>query len=219
MTLHTDVDASLDEAEALIRDRGIRFLRVELADLHGIARSKTVPAKRLRNVAKSGLNFPLPPLALDVQCEAVQGTGYLEERGYPDVTLVPDLSTFAVLPYSEGTARVIADPHHAASGESVLAASRTVARRVFNEAAALGFEVLSGFEYEFYVLDSTTLEPATGIVRQFASFEDGDRKLLFEIAEALDALGIEVTTFNLEYGPSQFEVNFAPTRGLRAGPV
>jgi glutamine synthetase len=66
------------------------------------------------------------------------------------------------------------------------------------------------------VLDSTTLEPATGIVRQFASFEDGDRKLLFEIAEALDALGIEVTTFNLEYGPSQFEVNFSPSRGLRA---
>jgi glutamine synthetase len=175
-----------------------------------------VPAKRLKTVARSGLNFPLPPLALDVQCEAVEGTGYLEERGYPDVTLVPDFATFAVLPFSEGTARIIADPHHAASGESVLAASRTVARKVFNEAAALGFDVLSGFEYEFYLLDPATLEPATGTVRQFASFEDADRALLFEIADALDALGIEVTTFNLEYGPSQFEVNFAPAWGLHA---
>jgi glutamine synthetase len=216
VTLQAEINGSLDEVEALVRDRGVRFVRVEVPDLHGIARSKTVPVKRLKAVAKSGLNFPLPPLALDVQCEAVQGTGYLEERGYPDVTLVPDFATFAVLPFSEGTARVIADPHHVASGESVLAASRTVARKVFNEAAALGFDVLSGFEYEFYLLDAATLEPATGTVRQFASFEDADRGLLFEIADALDALGIEVTTFNLEYGPSQFEVNFAPARGLRA---
>ena len=216
MTLQTEINGSLDEVEAAVRDRGVRFLRIELPDLHGIARSKTVPVKRLKAVAKGGLNFPLPPLALDVQCEAVQGTGYLEERGYPDVTLVPDFATFAVLPFSEGTARVIADPHHAASGESVLAASRTVARKAFNEAAALGFDVLSGFEYEFYLLDAATLEPATGTVRQFASFEDADRRLLFEIADALDALGIDVTTFNLEYGPSQFEVNFVPAWGLRA---
>lgn len=216
MTLLAEVGHSLEEVEAAVRDHGVRFLRIELPDLHGISRSKTIPAKRLKAVAESGLNFPLPPLALDVQCEAVQGTGYLEERGYPDVTLVPDLGTFAVLPYSEGTARLIADPHHAASGESVLAASRTVARKVFSEAAALGFDVLSGFEYEFYLLDTATLEPATATVRQFASFEDQDRALLFEIAEALEAFGIEVTTLNLEYGPSQFELNFAPSWGLRA---
>lgn len=216
MTYLGEVKPSLDDIEAAVRDHGIRFLRIELPDLHGIARSKTVPAARLRTVAESGLNFPLPPLALDVQCEAVQGTGYLEERGYPDVTLVPDLSTFAVLPYAEGTARFIADPRHAASGESVLAASRAVARRAFNEATALGFDVLSGFEYEFYLLDAATLEPATATVRQFATFEDRDRALLFEIAEALGALGIEVTTLNLEYGPSQFELNFAPSWGLRS---
>ncbi|HEU0165997.1 MAG TPA: hypothetical protein VFQ54_13200, partial [Thermomicrobiales bacterium] len=216
MTKLAEIRRSLEEVEALVRDRGVRFLRVELPDLHGIARSKTVPIKRLQAIAESGLNFPLPPLALDVQCDAVEGTGYLEERGYPDVTLELDLSTFAVLPYAEGTARVISDPHHPTTGEPVAAASRTVARKAFNEAAALGFEVLSGFEYEFYLLDPSTLEPASATVRQFASFEETDRKLLFEIAEALDTLGIEVTTLNLEYGPSQFELNFAPSWGLRA---
>jgi glutamine synthetase len=216
VTVQADIKHSLEEVEAAALDKGVRFLRVELPDLHGIARSKTVPIKRLKAIAENGLNFPLPPLALDVQCEAVQGTGYLEERGYPDVTLVLDLGTFGILPYAERTARIIADPHHGSSGESVLAASRTVARKAFNDAAALGFEVLSGFEYEFYLLDPGTLEPATSTVRQFASFEDADRALLFEIAEALDALGIEVTTLNLEYGPSQFEVNFSPSWGLRA---
>lgn len=216
MTFQAAVKPSLDDVEAVARKAGVRFLRVELPDLHGIARVKMVPIKRLRAIAENGLNFPLPPLALDVQCEAVQGTGYLEERGYPDVTLVPDLSTFVVLPHAEGTASVIADPRHAVSGETVVAASRIVARRVFDEAAALGFDVLSGFEYEFYLLDQATLEPATASVRQFATFADADRALLFEIADALDALGIEVTTFNLEYGPSQFELNFAPSLGLRA---
>ncbi|MFT3731811.1 MAG: glutamine synthetase family protein [Hyphomicrobium sp.] len=216
MTEHSPITRPLDELENVVRDRGINYLRVETPDLHGIARSKTVPIKWLRPLAGNGLNFPLPPVALDVQCEAVQGTGYLEERGYPDVTLHPDFTTFAVLPYVPGTARVIADPYHAGSGEPVLAASRTVASRAFSKAASLGFDVLSGFEYEFYLLDAETFAPVTESVRQFASFDERDRLLLYEIADALSAFGIDVTTFNLEYGPSQFEVNFAPGWGLRA---
>lgn len=213
MTIQADIREAVDQIEAQIKSRGIRFLRIELPDLHGIARSKTVPAKRFRTIVGKGVNFPLPPVALDVQCEAVTGTGYLEERGYPDVSLIPDLGTYAVLPHAEGTARIIADPLHAGSGEAVLAASRTVARKAFADAGALGFEVLSGFEYEFYLLDPVMLAPATDTVRQFATFEAADSKLLYEIADALDALGIEVTTLDLEYGPSQFEVNFAPAWG------
>ncbi|MGO4685434.1 glutamine synthetase family protein [Hyphomicrobium sp. 2TAF46] len=216
MNIQVATKSAFDEIEKDIGARDVRFLRVEVPDLHGIARSKVVPAKRLRSLIERGLNFPLPPLALDVQCEAVEGTGYLEERGYPDITLVPDLQTFAVLPNSNGTARFIADAYHAATGEIVNGASRTVARKLFNDAAALGFEVLSGFEYEFYLLDPISLAPASDTVRQFATFDAGDRPLIYAIAEALDALGIEVTTANLEYGPSQFEVNFAPRRGLLA---
>lgn len=205
-----------EELEKQITERGVRFLRIEIPDLHGISRSKVVPAKRLKALVERGLNFPLPPLALDVQCEAVEGTGYLEELGYPDVTLIPDLATFALLPKSDGTARFIADAYHARSGEVVNGASRTVARKLFNDAAELGFEVLSGFEYEFYLLDPKSLEPASDTVRQFATFDASDRSVVYDIAEGLQALGIEVTTLNLEYGPSQFEVNFAPRRGLDA---
>jgi glutamine synthetase len=206
----------LDQLQKEITDRGVRFLRVEIPDLHGISRSKIVPAKRLPALISRGLNFPLPPLALDVQCEAVEGTGYLEELGYPDITLVPDPSTFAVLPNSDGTARFIADAYHAQTGEIVNGASRTVARKLFEDAGALGFEVLSGFEYEFYLLDPETLEPASDTVRQFATLDAVDQPLIYAIIEGLEALDIEVTTANLEYGPSQFEINFAPRRGLAA---
>ena len=198
MNIQVATKPVLDDIEKDIAARGIRFLRVEVPDLHGIARSKVAPAKRLKSLVEKGLNFPLPPLALDVQCEAVEGTGYLEERGYPDITLVPDLSTFAVLPNADGTARFIADAYHAQTGEVVNGASRTVARKLFRDAAALGFEVLSGFEYEFYLLDPRTLAPASDTVRQFAAFEADDRPLIYAIAEGLDALGIEVTTANLE---------------------
>jgi len=207
---------SLEEAETLARDNAIRFVRIEQPDLHGVARSKTAPARRLAHLARHGLNIPLPPLALDVQCEAVQGTGYLEERGYPDARLILDLDTFAVLPFAEGTARIIADPVHAANGEPARANTRLVARAQFEAAKALGFDVLSGFEYEFYLLDPATREPLSAAVRQFASFEDRDRALLHAIAEGLEGLGVEVTTLNLEYGPSQFEVNFAPAWDLAA---
>ncbi len=42
MTSQADIKHSLDEVEAAARDKSVRFLRVELPDLHGIARSKTV---------------------------------------------------------------------------------------------------------------------------------------------------------------------------------
>ena len=52
---------------------GIDFVRVEQPDLRGVARSKLVTVEHLADIVETGLNFPLPPLALDLQCEAVGG--------------------------------------------------------------------------------------------------------------------------------------------------
>lgn len=207
-----EIEAVLSKAKAA----GVRFVRLEYPDLHGISRSKTVPVARLKTYLEQGLNSPLPPLALDVQCEAVEGTGYLEERGYPDARLIPDPATFAVLPYAPGTARIIADPYHVPGGAPALGGTRLVAASLIEKARQLGFEILSGFEYEFYLLSADTLQPASNAVRQFATLDADDQALLYDIADGVAALGIDVTTINLEYGPSQFELNFAPALGITA---
>ena len=195
---------------------GIDFVRVEQPDLHGVARSKLVTVEHLADIVETGLNFPLPPLALDLQCEAVGGSGYLAERGFPDTRLRLDFDSFAVLPWLPATARLIADPFHARDSAPAQAGARHVARSQVDRLAELGYQLLGGFEYEFYLLEDTAGIAAEARVRQFGSFDRADHHLIQEISRALRRLGIEVTTANLEYGPGQVEINFAPAHGLRS---
>jgi glutamine synthetase len=205
-----------EQVRDLIEKHQIEFVRVEQPDLHGVARSKLVTVAHLAEIAGKGLNFPLPPLALDVQCQAVSGSGYLAERGFPDTALRLDFDTLAPLPWVASTARVIADPYHAADGAPASAGSRHVARALVRELEWEGYQLLGGFEYEFYVADDLDGVATQGNLRQFGSFAPGDQALVGEIVRGVAALGIAVTTANLEYGPAQVEINFAPATGLVA---
>lgn len=202
--------------EPLIAAQGIEFVRIEQPDLHGIARYKIVPARQLAQVAARGLNFPLAPVTLGLHCEAVTGTGYQEELGYPDAVLRPDLSTFALLPWVDATARVLADPHHADDGRPVQVGSRWLARPLLAQLDALGYQLLSGFEYEFHLLDPESRQAAHADVRQFGGFAEADREVVYAILRHAPALGLDATTANVEYGIGQVEINFAPAWGLAA---
>src|SRR5215813_2881363 len=79
----------------------VEFVRFEQSDTHGISRSKTIPVPHVRDFAENGLNFLLGQLGFDVQAGVASGTGYLEELGFPDSRIFPDLSTLAVLPWTE----------------------------------------------------------------------------------------------------------------------
>ena len=84
----------LDEVLSRIADDGIEFVRFEQSDLHGISRSKTVPARHVAGFARDGLNFLLGQLGFDAQGGVALGTPYLEARGFPDSLLFPDPDTF-----------------------------------------------------------------------------------------------------------------------------
>ena len=90
----------------------IDFVRFEQSDTHGIARSKIVPARHVRHFAESGLNVVLGLLGVDAQFGIPSGTGYLEEVGYADARIRPDLRTYRVLPWADRTARLLCEPYH-----------------------------------------------------------------------------------------------------------
>src|SRR5215813_5357762 len=114
--------AKVDEIKAKLDDASVEYVRFEQSDTHGISRSKTVPTRHLSHFATSGLNFLLGQLGFDVQGGVAPGTGYLEERGFPDSRIFPDLETLAILPWAEQhwqegsqwhmerTARLICEP-------------------------------------------------------------------------------------------------------------
>jgi len=204
------------DIQALFDTKAVEFVRMEQTDTHGIARSKTVPARHFMRFAEKGLNFLLGQLGFDVQSGVAPGTGYLEDLGFPDSRIKPDLGTFAVLPWADKTARVLCEPYYV-DGRPALAAPRLVARTQLDDLQKLGYTLVSGFEYEFYVVDAKTRQAPFPGIQIFATLRNNfDEAVVYDILRNMSALGVDIITSNAEYGPGQMEINFAPAAGITA---
>lgn len=205
----------IDVAEKELTAREIEFVRFEQSDTHGISRSKTVPTRHFSSFARNGLNFLLGQLGLDAQAGVALGTGYLEDMGFPDSRIMPDLGTIEILPWADATARVLCEPHFL-DGRPAEAAPRFVARKMLDELSGLGYRLKSGFEYEFYIVDAKTREAPFPGIQIFATLRNNfDEHLVYEILREMEAVGVDIITSNAEYGPGQMEINFAPSDGIK----
>ncbi len=205
---------SLAAFEKQIASAGVEFIRFEQTDTHGIARSKTVPVRHFKRFAQQGLNFLLGQLGLDAQAGVASGTGYLEEAGFPDSRVKPDLSTFQILPWADKTARVLCEPYYL-DGRPAMAAPRLVVKKLLDELNTMGYQLMGGFEYEFYLVDAKTRQPPFTGIQIFATLRNNfDEGLVYEILRSMSAVGVDIITANAEYGPGQMEINFAPAWGV-----
>ncbi len=206
----------LDEVLSRIAADGIEFVRFEQTDLHGISRSKTVPARHVDAFAKGGLNFLLGQLGFDAQGGVASGTGYLEERGFPDSRLFPDPDTYAVLPWADATARLLCNPHFF-DGSPALASPRLAVQRLCQTLADEGYLHRAGYEYELYLVRAENRQPPFGGIQIFATLRNSfDEAFVTEVLRAMPQVGVDIITANAEYGPGQMEINFAPAVGVAA---
>lgn len=195
------------------RTDGVRFVRFELPDLHGTSRSKLVPIDHAAGYADEGLNMYGGAGVLDTRSDVVGGTLYNEERAYGDQRLVPDPATAAIVPWAEATGRFICDSRWD-DGRPLEALPRHVFRRVLERCRALGYEPVLGFEPEFYLLDGDTHELLFEGSHIFNTVRNTYVPFIQELIEQVQALGLSVITMNCEYAGSQWEINYAPGRGL-----
>jgi len=133
-----------------IESAHIRTIKVEFPDLFGVARAKAVPARQFPHAVEHGVQFAFPTFALDLAGNPASGTGTAEETGYADMTAIPDLSTFTILPWEPHTAAVIADLYYA--GEPLSLAPRNILKRVVAEYEKRNLLPIVGSELEFYLL-------------------------------------------------------------------
>jgi glutamine synthetase len=194
----------------------VEFVRFEQSDTHGISRSKTIPVAHVRGFAEAGLNFLLGQLGFDAQAGVAPNTGYLEELGFPDSRLRPDVSTYRVLPWADKTARLLCEPYHM-DNRPAMAAPRAVARKLLAELHDAGYRLFSGFEYEFYLVQRETRQPPFAGIQIFATLRNNfDEPFIYQILRGMTAVGVDIITSNAEYGPGQMEINFAPEVGIEA---
>jgi glutamine synthetase len=196
-----------------LKAKDIRYLRFELPDLHGVSRLKVVPIDKVEGYARGGLNMYGGVLGLDTASSVVPGSGLHEEVTYSDQQLIPDLDSLQIVPWLPHTAKVICDGQWE-PGKPIKAAPRAVLRKLLDEAAGMGFEVMMGHEFEFYLLDRETRKPLFGGVHIFNHVRNQYVPFMDNVLDDLQAIGIDVITHNCEYSPSQFETNFGPAIGL-----
>ncbi len=143
-----------EDARALLDDRGLSHVKVGVFDIDGILRGKYMRKDKFLSALEKGFGFCDVVLGWDANDQlydkpGVKHTGW--HTGYPDapVRLLPD--TARALPLEGDMVFVLGE--FAEDAEALC--PRGLLRRVLKRAAANGFEVTAGLEYEFFVFDET----------------------------------------------------------------
>lgn len=214
---------SLALAELLPRHPGVKYVRIQWVDFTNTVRFRVVPAsyfKKLCSSSRPGVTLSYVTLGL-IGPNAAQGFSGTGEHLY-----VPDSSSFRLCPYAPGHAVVMGwfqekSPSPSGSLEYQLC-PRTLLKRIVDEAQEkAGLTFLAGFESEFILLSATSPQPVavnnagwscsakhpTGSVEAI---------VLEEIADAIEAAGIELQMYHAEAAPGQFEVVTGPLTPLEA---
>ncbi|MEO1181986.1 MAG: glutamine synthetase family protein, partial [Cyanobacteria bacterium J06636_28] len=191
-----------------------QYVRFELPDLHGVSRLKVIPITKVESYARKGLNFYGGTLALDTASSVVPSSGYHEEQKYRDMTLFPDIESCTPVPWLDSTVKVVCDAYWTPT-TPIKGSPRYVLQSLLDLAKQMGFDVMMGHEFEFYLLDAETHKPLFDGLHIFNHIRNQYVPELNQMLDYLQAAGIDVITHNCEYAPSQFEINFGPGIGIK----
>jgi glutamine synthetase len=240
--LYSDAQArAVDDVVARIVELGLRTVRLVLVDQHGVARSKHVSGEGAIAAMRSGADFSGAIFSLDTGNRVfppafVQGGGFgIDEfTGFPDVVVVPDPTTFRVLPWADRTGWLICDVYFK-NGRPVPLDGRAQLRTQLERLHDAGYGFVSGLEVELYItrlarpgirVDEVG-QNAPGPAPEVEVFQrgyqflsdvrlDGIGDTLEAIRDGLWEVGLRLRSIEDEWGPGQIEFTFAPMEGLAA---
>ena len=187
------------------RDHDVKFIRLWFTDILGMLKSVAITIEELEHALTDGISF---------DGAAIKGFARRDEA---DMVIVPDPSTFQVLPWrprEQSVARMFCDIQ-VPGGQPFEGDPRWVLKRVLARAAEAGFTFYISPEIEFfYFKDSTGTEP----LDQGGYFDltplDGGSDLRRETVLALEQMGIGVALSHHEAAPSQHEMDLRYTDAL-----
>jgi glutamine synthetase len=218
---------TLDQLRAAVERGEIDTVVIALCDMQGRLQGKRLTAAHfLDEVADHGAEACNYLLAVDVDMNTVGGYEMASwDRGYGDFEMKPDLSTLRPLPWSPGTAFVMADLQWG-DGRPVVASPRQILRAQLDRLAERGLEAYAATELEFQVFADTYeqawhkryhgLEPANLYNVDYsllgtAKVEPLIRRIRSEMAGA----GMRVENSKGECNLGQHEINFRYDAALR----
>lgn len=185
---------------------GTHTVVLAVGDLNAIARGKRIQAGVWEEFSH-GVGMCNAIFQMDVTND-IWDTPYANfDNGYADVHIVPMPETMRPVPWEKGVVLVLGRAEETYGGP-VAVDPRNVLVEQLGRAAEQGYEVMTGVEFEFYLLDLETKQ----LVDSGISVYGLARGAMFEhvvgpIRNLCSEMGIQVEMSNPEYAPGQIEIN------------
>ena len=197
-------------------DEAVENLWVIYHDYSGRSCAKTIPKTGFAAVVERGVVFAQANVDFTLEDHQAGGASFMAETG--DFMAVPDLNSYAQIPYYEATARV----HAFMRTDDSLAwegCPRAKLQRMVDAYAAEGLGVRVSFEPEFMLFEPTgngEYRPAdrdgmftvTGLDRHYHLWQT--------VIDALGKMNVIVDQLGKEYGPGQYEATTRYDEPLKA---
>ena len=219
-----------------IESRALKAVRFSFADQHGILRGKTLASAEVNTALERGVTVTSTLLLKDTAHRTVfaaftpgGGVGMPEMQGAADVLMIPDPSTFRVLPWAPDTGWFLCELQFQ-DGRPLPYCTRQLLRKAIK---SLGYEFIAGLEVEFHVFRilNANLRPSDagqpGTPPDVELLSTGYQYLTEQrydlidpvvqiLRKDLESLGLPLRSFEVEFGPSQLEFTLSPLPGLEA---
>jgi len=187
----------------------VKFLRLQFTDIFGTLKNIAVTSDDIERVLDGKVSF---------ENSVVDGVINHREQ---DILLVPDLFTFVIFPWRprEGSvARFICDVV-SKNGTPYPGCSRSVLKRVLDEAGRMGFEISVGAEVEFYLFHLDDKGYPTTDTHDNAGFcdltpYDLGENVRRDMVLTLEETGIDIGFCHHELGPGQHKIALKPDDAL-----
>jgi glutamine synthetase len=207
-----DQTAVLEQIKETIKQKHVELLHLQFVDIEGILKHVTVTVDQLEDVVEGKIMF---------DGSSIKGFSPINKS---DLYLLPDLNTFAVLPWTveEGYAEArflcsVINP----DGTLFEGDPRNVLKKTIERAAEKGFTISVGPELEFFLFKADENgNPTTELHDNGGYFEpspkDLGERVRLEIYRALKAMGFTIEASHHEVAEGQHEINFKYADALGA---
>ncbi len=204
-------DTSRTEILRRAEDEQIAFVNLQFTDILGMVKNVTIPVEELEAAIDHGVWF---------DGSSIEGFARIVES---DMYLVPDLATYARMPWDQGpgtaTARLICDVY-TPDGKPFAGDPRHVLATVVRRAADMGYTYKVGPELEFFLFKYADDGRVMPIPHDSAGYFDVSTDQAIHIrrqmVKALQGFGIEVEASHHEVAVGQHEIDLRYSDALRA---
>ncbi len=209
-----------DATRDYLAGRRLDEIECILPDIAGVARGKAMPAWKFDK--QTSFYLPTTIFLQTITGDWAPGPGGENEYREPDMTMLPDFATATAAPWTADVTLQIIHDAVDQEGMPIPTSPRNVLKRVMNLYAAEGWKPVVAPEMEFYFVARNTdpnmpiIPPLGRTGRQAAARQaysmsavDEYGKVIDDIYDFAEAMGLEIDGILQEGGAGQVEINLA----------